>query len=43
VEERRQLLEGVYGDFTAEMEGWYADGLGQATVDELIAYLFQAT
>jgi hypothetical protein len=43
VEERRQLLEGVYGDFTAEMEGWYADGLAQATVDEFIAYLFQAT
>lgn len=41
IEERRQLIEGAYGDFTAEMEGWYADGLGQATVDELIAYLFQ--
>jgi hypothetical protein len=37
IEERRQLIEGAYGEFTAEMEGWYADGLDQAIVDELIS------
>jgi hypothetical protein len=42
VEERRQLMDGAYGDFTAEMERWYADGLGQATVDELIALVMES-
>ena len=37
LEERRRLVEGAYGEFVAEMEGWYVDCLGQATVDELIA------
>lgn len=35
-EERQRLVEGAYGDFVEEMEGWYDDFLGQATVDELI-------
>jgi hypothetical protein len=39
LEERRRLIEGAYGEFMTEMEGWYGDGLGQATVDELIALL----
>lgn len=37
LEEKRRLVEGPYGKFTVEMEGWYVDCLGQATVDELIA------
>jgi len=37
LEEKRRLVEGAYGEFTAEMEGWYVDCLRQATVDELIA------
>lgn len=39
LEERQRIVEGAYGQFTAEMEAWYADGLDQATVDELIAVI----
>jgi hypothetical protein len=38
-EERRWLVEGTYGEFIAEMEGWYADCLNRAAVDELIAFV----
>ena len=39
LEARRRLVEGAYGEFMAEMEGWYVDCLGQSTVDELIALI----